>query len=371
MMKKLLLSFLLVLSCALCYGQDELLEAHSEDGRIHWTSWDKNWYISAGVGVNGNYVHPDIQGLDLDMSLTYDLAVGKWVLPFVGFQAQYTEIFFNGTAERSVFADSDGSLTGGMSILHADLVFNLSSIISGYKQDRFYELHAYLGAGMAISHGQGTRYVKDYPVFGAINNFRISDAWFVKLEMRTTLANASHYGFDNEYRRKRVIPFSTTIGFTYNIFKRRDFDVYRDRDKVITEYVDRYIERPTPEPQPQPVIVADTVEVERVVFRAPVIHFELNSSTLSKSARVNLGIMARAIAQIPEDRVFTIVGHCDVQTGSSSWNEGLSARRAQSVYDALVNEFGVDPARLKMEHKGGVDLMFYDDNTLSRVVTIH
>ena len=36
--------------------------------------------------------------------------------------------------------------------------------------------------------------------------------------------------------------------------------------------------------------------------------------------------------------------------------------------DCLVKEFGVNSSQLKVEYKGGVDNMFYDDPRMSRAV---
>ena len=38
------------------------------------------------------------------------------------------------------------------------------------------------------------------------------------------------------------------------------------------------------------------------------------------------------------------------------------------MYNCFVEEFGVDKAQLKLDYKGGVDNMFYDDPRLSRAV---
>ena len=48
----------------------------------------------------------------------------------------------------------------------------------------------------------------------------------------------------------------------------------------------------------------------------------------------------------------------------------LSEKRSEAVYNTLVNEFGVDPAQLVVDAKGGVDYMFYNEKELSRCVLI-
>lgn len=56
--------------------------------------------------------------------------------------------------------------------------------------------------------------------------------------------------------------------------------------------------------------------------------------------------------------------------GSAAVNDRLSKERAEAVRTVLAEEFGVDATRLKVEYKGGVDNMYYDDATLSRAVLV-
>ena len=79
-------------------------------------------------------------------------------------------------------------------------------------------------------------------------------------------------------------------------------------------------------------------------------------------------MLAEVIKEADPNAVYTITGYADAGTGSKKINERLSKERAQAVYDCLVKEFGVSEKQLRMEYKGGVDNMFYDDPRLSRAV---
>ena len=87
-----------------------------------------------------------------------------------------------------------------------------------------------------------------------------------------------------------------------------------------------------------------------------------------KDARANLGLLAEPIKASDPIAVYTITGYADAGTGSKKTNERLSKKRAEAVYDCLVNEYGVSESQLKIDYKGGVDNMFYDDPRLSRAV---
>ena len=70
------------------------------------------------------------------------------------------------------------------------------------------------------------------------------------------------------------------------------------------------------------------------------------------------------------DKVFTVTGYADKGTGSAEYNMKLSKKRAEAVRDLMVNEFGVPASQLKVDYKGGVGNMFYDDAKLSRVAIV-
>ena len=96
--------------------------------------------------------------------------------------------------------------------------------------------------------------------------------------------------------------------------------------------------------------------------------FQIGESSLSNQARVNLGMLAEVIKQGDASTVYTITGYADAGTGSKKTNERLSKERAEAVRDCLVKEFGVDKSQLKVDYKGGVENMFYDDPRMSRAV---
>ena len=112
---------------------------------------------------------------------------------------------------------------------------------------------------------------------------------------------------------------------------------------------------------------AEAAQVKHIVSSS-LITFRIGKSDLSNEARVNLGMLAEVIKQGDPSAVYTVTGYADAGTGSKALNERLSKARAEAVYNCLVNEFGVDKSQLKIDYKGGVDNMFYDDPRMSRAV---
>ena len=63
-----------------------------------------------------------------------------------------------------------------------------------------------------------------------------------------------------------------------------------------------------------------------------------------------------------------VAGYADKATGSASWNQKLSEKRAQVVYDALIAH-GVDKDQLEFVGFGGTANMI-GKNFLNRVVIL-
>ncbi|WP_347084184.1 OmpA family protein, partial [Bacteroides thetaiotaomicron] len=100
-----------------------------------------------------------------------------------------------------------------------------------------------------------------------------------------------------------------------------------------------------------------------------VVVFNIGKSNISKREYMNIEAMAKGIKANPE-KTFTVTGYADKGTGSAEYNMKLSKKRAEAVRDLMVNEFGVPASQLKVDYKGGVGNMFYDDAKLSRVAIV-
>ena len=117
--------------------------------------------------------------------------------------------------------------------------------------------------------------------------------------------------------------------------------------------------------QPEKQVVKET----EIVTFPYLVNFTINESAVQNREKVNLESVARMIKSTP-DKKYSVIGYADQQTGTTEKNAELAAGRAQSVYDILVNQFGVSPSQLVKDSKGGVDYMYYNDEQLSRSVII-
>ena len=86
-----------------------------------------------------------------------------------------------------------------------------------------------------------------------------------------------------------------------------------------------------------------------------------------KIGKVNIELAAKILKANP-DKKYKVAGYADKATGSASWNQKLSEKRAQVVYDALIAQ-GVDKDQLELVGFGGTENMF-GKNFLNRVVIL-
>ena len=112
------------------------------------------------------------------------------------------------------------------------------------------------------------------------------------------------------------------------------------------------------------------VVVKKDIVTFPyLVNFTVNTTDVVNREKVNLETIANMIKSTP-DKKYNVVGYADMQTGTADGNAQLAQGRAQSVYDILVNQYGVSPSQLVKDSKGGVDYMYFNDEQLSRSVII-
>lgn len=344
--------------------------------------WD-NWFITVGAGPQVMFGDHDKQvGFGKRISPSLDIAVGKWFTPGVGMRLMYNGLSLRG-ATRWGAAHSTGEQVPdwgeGMYYskfkyynVRADVMFNLSNQFCGYKEKRIWNSSFYAGVGYMRTWETPTAGNITLSA-GWLNSFRLCDALDANIDLRASMVDDAIDGEIGGYKFDGLL--GATVGLTYK-FKRRGWD----RSKTVTRYDNAAINdmraqlnKLTEENERLQKAIAEgnqkAAEVAvRKVASGSLIVFAMGQSELSNEARVNLGMLAEVIKSSGSNTVYTITGYSDAGTGSKKRNEQLSKERAQAVFDCLTKEFGVSASQLRMDYKGGVDNMFYDDPRLSRAV---
>ena len=251
---------------------------------------------------------------------------------------------------------------------HADVLFNLTQMVCGYNEDRFYSLIPYAGLGFATTLERASttgRHSNEVTAsVGILNRFRINRAWDINLDIRGAYVG-DHFDQEdvastlsgqavNTAGRWGEGLVTATVGVSYN-FPKRGWDrstvtTIRVNENVLNDLRGRLSD-----------LEGQNSDLRRQLEDA------INRWTLSNKDRVNLGFLAEALKANPK-LVYSVSGYADKGTGSAKRNIFLARKRAEVVYNCLVNEFGVSESQLKKDSHGGVANMYYNDPRCSRSV---
>jgi len=350
--------------------------------------WD-NWFINVGAGAQ-IYFGDHNKQMKLSERLTpnFEFNLGKWFSPGIGVRAGVNGYKIKGatqngshsTGEKYTGKPWDGYWLYNQEFnyfhIHGDVLFNLSNIFSGYKNDRFYSISPYVGLGwMVTNEAPAAKEVSAN--IGIYNSFRLSDALDLTLDVRGAMVNDR---FDGETgNRRQDGNLSALLGLTYK-FKKRDWE---KPSSVVISYSDELLnslrEKVRKLSEDNEALKAQLlasqgktiteIKVEEKILAAPIlVTFPINQSVVSNEARVNLGFFAKVIKAGNKNVVYKVTGYADKGTGTAVFNNRISSERAKAIYNVLVHEFDVNPGQLEVSYEGGVDNMYYDDPRLSRAV---
>lgn len=349
-----------------------------------------NWFIQAGAGPQVFFGDHDRQRkFGERISPALDIAVGKWFTPVIGARIMYSGLYFKGATQNGAF-QSGGPISGkpwngywlneskvNFMNLHADVMFDLVNLIGGYKPSRVYGLALYAGVGFGYTWDRASAedpYHKQGITgnLGLMNMFHISKAFDINLDLR---GMAVHDGFDGaDGHRPFDALITVTAGVTYRFAPRgwtstREIVTVYDNEAV-NELRDRVAQLEARNRELQALAEREKRVVVTGEASTYLAYFPINVSEVSLADKAQLEQCANMIKNSEKGQKFTLTGYADKGTGTPEINETLSRERAQNVRAVLVKDFGIDPNRLEVSWKGGVNNMFYDDPSLSRVVVI-
>ena len=362
----------------------ETVEYSTDKFKVETNRFWSNWFVSAGGGVNLYFGDHDKQvKFGKRLAPAVDVAIGKWFTPGIGVRFAYSGLSVKGATQTGIHSTGEEVPgKGGYGYwltkqkfnyfnFHLDAMFNVSNLLFGYNPNRVYSLSPYVGLGV-MKTNDTPKATEIAGHFGLLNSFRLCDALDLNLDIRGTLVSDA---FDGEASgRGGEGMLSATVGLTYK-FKKRGWDkaktVVRIDNRAINALRQQLSDAEAENERLKRALAEGNREkAKEIVTKASanLVTFQIGKATLSNEARANLGMMAEAIKSGDKSVVYTITGYADAGTGSKRLNERLSKRRAEAVFNCLVKEFGVSESQLRVDHKGGVDNMFYDDPRLSRAV---
>ena len=326
------------------------------------------------------------------------VSLGKWFTPVWGVRVQggLWKANFDTNHSYGEFGTTGTSASYDKNVgqIRLDAMYNISNAIWGYNPDRLFNLSVFAGPGITIAktangdiddtssetmwyrvpagEEKGRVYVNGS--IGLQGKFNVNKYWDIDIEARGELA-PSYLGHLST--AKTVGGIYVGAGATYT-FGGKKFVPYISKVDVdaLNDEINKYrseLEQAQADlanaknalANVQPEVKEVVKEVEVAGPRA--IFFKIGSARLDDYGKVNIQLAAKILKANP-DKKYRVAGYADKATGSASWNQKLSEKRAQVVYDALIAE-GVDKDQLELVGFGGTENMF-GKNLLNRVVIL-
>lgn len=356
-----------------------------EKDRYYTEKGSDNIYVGAGVGmmsiINDGMNTP---------TFNFNVMVGKYINPVWGVRGVVGGLW------QSLDAQDNGynRYCKKFAEVNLDATLNLINLFGGYNPDRAFNLYAFAGPTMNVGRAVDTNITLNAATgaqshtyaehglkarFGATVGlglgYDINDKWALNLEGRFGVT-PSQFG-DASDCRKAETTARFNLGFAYTFGGKKFIPMVSkvDRD-ALNEEINKYrseLEQAQAdlanarnaianvEPEIREVVKEVQVAGPRAIF------FKIGSAKLDDYGKVNIKLAAKILKENP-DKKYRVAGYADKATGSAPWNQKLSEKRAQVVYDALIAE-GVDKDQLELVGFGGTENMF-GKNFLNRVVIL-
>ena len=384
--------------------EDTIRSSYYIEDTIRTTSYVPNWFIGASIGGSYSMGENTRFGNFFDMTRpSFQIQFGKNFYPQFGMRLTLNYLSQKGRAEWSTsdfleeWAEQDGNYDFSMAAGFIDGIIDFHNILWPNKEKRRFSLKGYLGMGgfytfkfdkdkaawllhptwkectySGVHHNAGDLLPSGYGYrvetknkwyfaghIGLIADYRLSDAWSLNLDV-------SFNGTDDAYngmRFRRVYDSYVDIMFGA-IYYVKDHDGNRrsvTREVIVKDYIG-----PIP-PAPEPEVIENVHYNEML---QTTVSFYIDKTFVTDAQRRNVRSVANFLETHPNLDV-VITGYADAQTAYPKYNMMLSQKRAQTVYNILVEEYGVDPSRLSMDYKGDEEQPFSIVNEWNRAVVFY
>lgn len=344
-----------------------------------------NWFIQLGAGINTPLVEKELNVGDpkQHITATYNLGFGKWMSPYLGLRL--------GLNYGNFRWDNGTTSTAKMANANLDLMWDMFNSFGGVNSHRVFSIVPFVGLGSSFvwdynatnsnivdRHGDIKSNQWLMPVSAGIQlRFRLCSYCDFFLEGR-----AAFYGdnFNNcAIDRPLDIDITALGGFSFNIGG-SDFAKYDpcsdlayiyQLNNQINDLRGELAETATalaiaqaqlPCPEAQTTVIYETVQGTPLMST---VRFTIGSDVISPEEMVNVYNVAEYLKANPEINV-NVIGYADRDTGTASFNQELSVRRANAVVKALES-YGISSSRLTAKGEGS-SVQPYGTNDWNRIV---
>lgn len=372
-MKKLLMVLALAGVSVASMAQDAVpTEKYSVSTNSFWS----NWFIQAnavGTSFWGSQENSAVKLGDLvedhRTNLGFSVAIGKWFTPGLGLRTKFTGVW-----GRTILGENKDVNASEYWVVNEQVLFNLSNMLCGYNEKRVWNFIPYVGAGVGRNMSYNT-YGMDLNA-GILNTFRLSNKVAINLDINYGLFEPRFDGAVGEtdittgFKMKNYDrTVNVELGLTLNLgkgtwSKTPDVEAIKalsqgQIDALNAQLADANAENARLQNQIRnhkcPEAPAAPKVVEKVVSAPVSVFFNIGKSKIASQKDLQ-NVRAIADAAKANNSKIVVTGYADSKTGSASFNQTLSQKRAETVVNELV-KMGVDRANIEVNAAGGVNTL--------------
>lgn len=394
-MKKIISIFVLALCILPFTAQAQTYEEVYPDtvvGLRHYQSGD-NWFFGLHGGINNASGENIRLGRDFGdvFGWTAAASLGKYFSPQVGARLQAGYMTQHGIANEEFaryhhLTGDDAHYDFHNIFGYIDGLLNFNNIFAKFKESTKLNVIGIAGIGVnytggfsdnikswrhSPSNGVGYNVRPDSKAYFAMRaglglNWFISKSVDLGLEVTYNAVDDGYNGVRDD--KKNDGYFNALLGLTFH-FKDQYGDYrFKYRSLNDADMIDELNRKINAARADLAGIRPDTkTEGTQTRILDMTVSFIIDKYNITDIQKKNVEAVANYI-KTHDDVNVVVTGYADVQTAYPAYNMKLSERRAKAVYNMLVNEFGVDPDRLRMDYKGDTVQPYERKNEWNRVV---
>lgn len=242
-----------------------------------------------------------------------------------------------------------------------DFMFDLFNLVGNYNPKRFFEITPFGGVGLynAFSNLGNDNIMLVGAHAGIITKFRLSERLALHAEFSGSLVGDSFDGQTGDHQSMDGIA-QATMSIAYKMGKTNwqvaepmDADLINRMNTQVNELREAIANQkcPTCPPPPPPVEVQAVRPTTDIKFLPDPVFFRIDKSIIDQSEWVKIDKAANYLNQHPEVNV-VVTGYADKKTAYPEYNMKLSERRSKAVSQALIERYGISPARVSINWSG-------------------
>lgn len=353
-----------------------------------------NWFFGVYAGTNFSLSENARFKRGKMFGPSFGLSVGKWFSPAVGARLRWAILQQHHLANTEMIdaypeTYGNGVYKHGMTSVFFDGLFNFNNIFAKYRESTRFNVIGVLGLGFNSSFGfsdntdywneMDTKWNNHYRVdndggtylaihAGLMLSYKLNNAIDLNLEATYNATDDAYNGvrYDRKYDGYMYIVGGMVWHFKDQYGDRRFRYVTMTDQAKIDELNRKINDQRAQLVPPPPVTKVEHKVVENEVLNMTV-SFIIDKYNITDLQKDNVKAAAQYLEEHPDVNL-VITGYADVKTAYPAYNLRLSKRRAEAVYNMMVEDFNVDPSRIRVDYKGDTVQPYAKKNEWNRVV---